>query len=56
VFLVAHNLNEIEETCNRVIWLEKGKIVMDGDDVPGVVDAYVAATGGKPRDRTPAAT
>jgi len=53
VFLVAHNLNEIEETCNRVIWLEKGKIVMDGDDVPGVIDAYLAAAGGERRERTP---
>jgi teichoic acid transport system ATP-binding protein len=56
VFLVAHNLQEIEETCNRVIWLEKGKIVMDGDDVPGIIDAYVEATGGRRRDRTPAST
>jgi teichoic acid transport system ATP-binding protein len=56
VFLVAHNLQEVEETCNRVIWLEKGKIVMDGDDVPGIIDAYVAATGGQPRARTPAST
>nr|WP_245691171.1 ABC transporter ATP-binding protein [Sinosporangium album] len=31
VFLVAHNLDVIEETCNRVIWLHKGKIRMDGD-------------------------
>ncbi|MFF0579949.1 ABC transporter ATP-binding protein [Streptosporangium saharense] len=31
VFLVAHNLDVIEETCNRVIWLHKGKIKMDGD-------------------------
>jgi len=56
VFLVAHNLQEIEETCNRVIWLEKGNIVMDGDDVPGIVDAYIEATGGKPRDRATAST
>ena len=27
VFLVAHNLEEIEETCNRVIWMERGRIV-----------------------------
>jgi teichoic acid transport system ATP-binding protein len=53
VFLVAHNLNEIEETCNRVVWLEKGKIVMDDDDVPGVIDAYVEAAGGERRERTP---
>ena len=51
VFLVAHNLAEIEETCNRVIWLEKGKIVRAGDDVPAIVDAYLEATGGEPRVR-----
>jgi len=54
VFLVAHNLAEIEETCNRVIWLEKGKIVQAGEDVLGIVDAYVAASGGEPRVREPA--
>ncbi len=54
VFLVAHNLNEIEETCNRVIWLEKGKIVQAGDDVLGIIDAYLEAAGGEPRVRTTA--
>ena len=54
VFLVAHNLNEIEDTCNRVIWLEKGRIVQAGDDVPGIIDAYLTASGGEPRVRTPA--
>jgi teichoic acid transport system ATP-binding protein len=51
VFLVAHNLSEIEETCNRVIWLEKGRIVRAGEDVPGIIDAYLDATGGEPRVR-----
>jgi teichoic acid transport system ATP-binding protein len=51
VFLVAHNLGEIEESCNRVIWLEKGQIMMQGEDVPGIVDAYLEATGGEPRRR-----
>jgi teichoic acid transport system ATP-binding protein len=51
VFLVAHNLGEIEDSCNRVIWLEKGKIVMQGEDVPAIVDAYLEATGGEPRRR-----
>jgi len=51
VFLVAHNLNEIEQACNRVIWLEKGKIVQAGDDVPGIIDAYLTASGGEPRVR-----
>jgi ABC-type polysaccharide/polyol phosphate transport system ATPase subunit len=39
---------QIEETCNRVIWLEKGQIVRAGDDVPAIIDAYLAATGGEP--------
>lgn len=30
VFLVSHNLTEIERACERVIWLERGQIVMDG--------------------------
>ena len=51
MYLVAHNLGEIEASCNRVIWLEKGEIVMQGDDVPGIIDAYLEATGGEPRRR-----
>src|SRR6266702_2959676 len=54
VFLVAHNLGEIEETCNKVIWLEKGRIVQAGENVPDIIDAYLAATGGEPRRRAPA--
>jgi teichoic acid transport system ATP-binding protein len=53
VFLVAHNLGEIEETCNKVIWLEKGRIVQAGENVPEIIDAYLAATGGEPRVREP---
>ena len=56
VFVVSHNMAQIEETCNRVIWLEKGKIVRAGEDVPAIVDAYLAATGGQPRVREPAAS
>ena len=39
VFLVSHGLGIIRDTCNRAIWLEKGKIVLDGD-ADLVVDAY----------------
>jgi teichoic acid transport system ATP-binding protein len=41
VFLVTHSSQVVRETCNRAIWLEQGKIVMDGD-VSAVVDAYDA--------------
>lgn len=44
VFLVAHNLDVIEETCNRVIWLDEGRIRMDGDP-KDVIAAYTEATG-----------
>jgi teichoic acid transport system ATP-binding protein len=56
VFIVAHSMAQIEETCNRVIWLEKGQIVQAGDDVPAIIDAYLAATGGEPMVREPATT
>jgi teichoic acid transport system ATP-binding protein len=51
VFLVAHNLGEIEQSCTRVLWMEQGKIIRDSEDVEGVIDEYIAASGGEPRDR-----
>jgi len=51
VFLVAHQLSEIYETCNRIIWIEKGQIVKAGDDVPGILDDYLVASGRDPRFR-----
>jgi teichoic acid transport system ATP-binding protein len=56
VFLVAHQLSEIYETCNRVIWLEKGQIVKAGNDVPGILDDYLEASGGERRFRELAET
>ncbi len=53
VFLVAHNLEEVELTCNRVIWMERGQIVMQGEDVIGIIDKYIDASGGAPVDRDP---
>ncbi|MHA7155895.1 ABC transporter ATP-binding protein [Arthrobacter sp. TMN-50] len=35
VFLVSHSEGTIREMCSRVIWLEEGELVMDGD--PGEV-------------------
>jgi teichoic acid transport system ATP-binding protein len=43
VFLVAHQLDSIREMCNRVLWIDEGKMVMDGDP-DTVVDAYIEAT------------
>ena len=40
VLFVSHNLNQIREMCNRVIWLEQGQIKMIGD-TKEVCDNYV---------------
>jgi teichoic acid transport system ATP-binding protein len=53
VFLVAHNLAEIEQTCNRVLWMERGQIMMQGEDVISIVDRYIEASGGDPVLRDP---
>ncbi len=39
VFLVSHSMKSIRSTCDRVIWLRQGEIVMDGDP-DEVVKAY----------------
>jgi teichoic acid transport system ATP-binding protein len=31
VFLVSHAMKSIRDTCNRVIWLNRGDLMMDGD-------------------------
>lgn len=41
VFLVSHSMKSIRDTCDRVIWLNKGTLVMDGP-TEEVVDAYEA--------------
>jgi teichoic acid transport system ATP-binding protein len=53
VFLVAHNLEEVELTCNRVIWMERGQVVTQGEDVVGIIDRYIEASGGTPVERDP---
>jgi teichoic acid transport system ATP-binding protein len=39
VFVVSHSMGAIRDTCDRAIWIEAGKILMDGD-VDEVADAY----------------
>jgi teichoic acid transport system ATP-binding protein len=39
VVMVTHNLNEIRETCTRVLWLDQGRLVADGD-VETVLESY----------------
>ena len=44
VLFVSHDLEKIEEMCDKVIWLNKGKVVMFGD-TDEVCTAYKKATG-----------
>lgn len=39
VLFVSHSVNQVKRLCNKAIWLEKGKIVMQGD-VEEVCAAY----------------
>ncbi|MCL2156878.1 MAG: ABC transporter ATP-binding protein [Methanobrevibacter sp.] len=39
VLLVTHSIAQVRDLCNRAIWLEKGKIVMEGS-ADDVCDAY----------------
>jgi teichoic acid transport system ATP-binding protein len=41
VVMVTHNMNEIRSTCTRAVWLEGGRLVIDGT-VEEVLDAYEA--------------
>ncbi|MGW2381085.1 ABC transporter ATP-binding protein [Streptomyces sp. NPDC001658] len=45
VFLVSHSNKSIRDTCDRVLWLERGELRMDGP-TDEVLEAYEAFTGG----------
>jgi teichoic acid transport system ATP-binding protein len=42
VMLVSHSINSILDTCSRVIWIDHGNLLMDGDPKT-VCDAYTEA-------------
>ena len=44
LFLVSHSMKSVMDICTRVIWIEEGKIVMDGNP-PEVCGAYSKKTG-----------
>lgn len=39
VLMVSHSTSQIREMCSRVVWLDQGKVLMDGD-AQKVCDAY----------------
>ena len=55
IFFVSHQMNQIRRLCSRVLWIDSGRLVMDGA-TPEVVSAYESAMSqgelqgsGKPR-------
>jgi len=59
--MVSHDIKSVVEMCNRMIWLEHGRIMMQGDPSE-VADAYLASVaptsaahpvGGRMGDETP---
>ncbi|AXK46202.1 ABC transporter ATP-binding protein [Brachybacterium saurashtrense] len=50
VFMVNHAPRAIETVCSRVIWMEKGRVVMDGDTTQ-VCSTYRSFTYRMARDR-----
>ncbi len=43
VLVSSHNLNSISDICDRILLLEKGKLLMDKAHVPGEKDAELEA-------------
>ncbi|MFK4110838.1 ABC transporter ATP-binding protein [Streptomyces sp. NPDC002176] len=50
VFLVSHNNTSIRDTCERVLWLERGELRMDGA-TEDVLKEYEAFTGDKAKKK-----
>ncbi|MFE7232966.1 ABC transporter ATP-binding protein [Streptomyces sp. NPDC002405] len=50
VFLVSHSNASIRDTCERVLWLERGELRMDGP-TEEVLEAYEAFTGGSDKKK-----
>jgi lipopolysaccharide transport system ATP-binding protein len=45
VLFVSHNLNAVERLCDRVVWLEHGKIRRDSENVRNAISDYLMASG-----------
>ncbi|MFJ4818712.1 ABC transporter ATP-binding protein [Streptomyces sp. NPDC088801] len=57
VFLVSHNNKSIRDTCDRVLWLERGELRMDGptEDVLKEYEAFTGDKADKPKADKPKA-
>lgn len=46
IVMVSHSMASVKETCDRALWLDRGRVQMVGD-VHTVVDAYLESIGEK---------
>jgi lipopolysaccharide transport system ATP-binding protein len=53
VLFVSHDMSAVSRLCHRVIWLDKGEIVQDGEPESVIAEYEDAALRGKSRDLTP---
>lgn len=44
VFMVSHSLGRMKNDCSRIVWIDKGRVMMDGDP-DEVIGAYRRADG-----------
>ncbi len=40
--LVTHSAEEVRRSCNKVLWLDRGRQIAFGEDVRGIMDEYEA--------------
>jgi lipopolysaccharide transport system ATP-binding protein len=52
ILLISHDLAQVEELCDEVIWLQQGHLAAHGDP-KAVVDQYVAAMSPKSTSEHP---
>jgi ABC-type polysaccharide/polyol phosphate transport system ATPase subunit len=48
VVLVSHDLNSLPELCDRLLWLDHGRVRMTGEPAE-VIQAYTQECGGAQR-------
>lgn len=46
VLLVSHSIGQIQDICDRCIWIENGKLIMEGE-TEDVCAAYIKHAKGK---------
>ncbi len=45
--MVSHSIGQVRKICNKVLWLDKGKVVKFGDNTQDICDKYEAFLRGK---------